>query len=131
MAQEDLFDEDETTEATEPESEAKEAPADDALPEAARVSGAKGFFLLRTIWAPLVLPSIVAGWFLVFMPSFSELTMSVLLVGGKTDTIGNRLYHLLDYEGPMEASVLATVILAFVIGSNLLLRVISKGKYGV
>jgi iron(III) transport system permease protein len=104
---------------------------DDALPEAARMSGARGLFLLRTIWVPLALPSIVAGWFLVFMPTFSELTMSVLLVSGETDTIGRRLFHLLEYESPMEASVLATVVLALVIGANLLLRVTSRGKYGV
>ena len=104
---------------------------DDALPEAARMSGARGPFVLRTIWIPLVLPSLVAGWFLVFMPTFSELTMSVLLVSGETDTIGRRLFHLLEYESPMEASVVATVILTLVVGTNLLLRVISKGRYGV
>ncbi len=104
---------------------------DDALPEAARVSGARGVFLLRTIWVPLVLPSIVAGWFLVFMPAFSELTMSVLLVGGDTKTIGTQMFKMRDYASPTSASVLATVVLALVIGSNLLLRRLSGGRYGV
>ncbi len=104
---------------------------DDALPEAARVSGAKGVFLLRTIWVPLVLPSVVAGWFLVFMPAFSELTMSVLLADTGTETIGTQLYKLRDYGSPTAASVLATVVLALVIGSNLLLRRLSGGRYGV
>ncbi len=104
---------------------------DDALPEAARMSGARGFTVLRTIWIPLVLPSLMAGWFLVFMPSFSELTMSVLLVGPGTETVGTRMFELREYEGPTAASVLATVILAFVVGSNLLLRFLSKGRYGV
>jgi iron(III) transport system permease protein len=104
---------------------------DDALPEAARVSGARGFFLLRTIWIPLVLPSIVAGWFLVFMPAFSELTMSVLLVGSETQTVGTQMFKMRDYSSPTSASVLATVVLALVIGSNLILRRLSKGRYGV
>ena len=103
---------------------------DDALPDAARVSGAKGVFLLRTIWIPLVLPSIVAGWFLVFMPAFSELTMSVLLMGPDVETVGIRMYKLRDYSNPTSASVLATVVLALVIGSNVLLRRLSKGRYG-
>ncbi len=104
---------------------------DDALPEAARVSGARGFLLLRTIWIPLVLPSIVAGWFLVFMPAFSELTMSVLLVGSDTQTVGTQMFKMRDYSNPTSASVLATVVLALVIGSNLILRRLSKGRYGV
>ncbi len=104
---------------------------DDALPEAARMSGASGATVLRTIWIPLVLPSLMAGWFLVFMPSFSELTMSVLLVGPGTETVGTRMFELREYEGPTAASVLATVVLALVVGSNLLLRVISRGRYGI
>ncbi len=104
---------------------------DDALPDAARMSGAKGFFLFRTVWAPLVLPSIVAGWFLVFMPSFSELTMSVILMGPDVQTIGIRMYKMREYTSPTSASVLATIVLVLVIGSNLLLRRLSKGRYGV
>jgi iron(III) transport system permease protein len=104
---------------------------DDVLPEAARVSGARGFTLLRTIWIPLVLPSITAGFFLVFMPAFSELTMSVLLVGPGVDTVGTRMFELMDYEAPTAANVLATVVLALVIGSNWLLRAVSRGRYGI
>lgn len=104
---------------------------DDVLPEAARVSGARGLFLLRTIWIPLVLPSIVAAWFLVFMPAFSELTMSVLLVGPGVDTVGTRLFEMREYESPTAASVLATVVLTLVVISNQALRWISRGRYGV
>lgn len=104
---------------------------DAALPEAARMSGARGLFLARTIWIPLILPSIVAGWFLVFMPCFSELTMSVLLVSPGVETIGTRMFELIEYEAPALANVLATVVLAIVVGSNLLLRLLSRGRYGV
>ncbi len=104
---------------------------DDALPEAARMSGAHGLTLLRTIWIPLVLPALVAGWFLVFMPCFSELTMSVLLVGPGVDTVGTRLFEMREYEAPTAASVLATVVLALVVVTNLLLRLLSRGRYGV
>jgi iron(III) transport system permease protein len=104
---------------------------DDALAEAARMSGAKGLFRLRTVWIPLILPSLVAGWFLVFMPSFSELTMSVLLVGPGLETVGTRMFEMQEYEAPTAASVLATVVLALVVGSNVLLRLLSKGRYGI
>jgi iron(III) transport system permease protein len=104
---------------------------DDALPEAARMSGARGLLRLRTIWIPLAMPALVAGWFLVFMPAFSELTMSVLLVGPGIETVGTRLFELREYESPTAASVLATVVLALVVTSNLLLRWLSRGRYGV
>lgn len=104
---------------------------DDALPDAARMSGARGWFLFRTVWAPLVMPSIVAGWFLVFMPAFSELTMSVMLTDTEIETIGVRMYRMREYKSPTQASVLATIVLGLVIGSNLLLRKLSGGRYGV
>ncbi|MAG56504.1 MAG: hypothetical protein CMJ83_09450 [Planctomycetes bacterium] len=104
---------------------------DDVLSDAARMSGAGGWLRLRTIWVPLVLPSIVAGWFLVFMPSFSELTMSLILAGPGLDTIGTRMWELQEYEGPTAASVLATVVLGLVITSNIVLRVVSRGRYGI
>ncbi|MDJ0976138.1 MAG: iron ABC transporter permease [Planctomycetota bacterium] len=107
------------------------ATVDPALPDAARMSGARGVFLVRTIWVPLILPSIMAGWFLVFMPCFSELTMSVLLVSPGIETVGTRLFELIEYEAPAAANVLATVVLVLVVGSNILLRVLSRGRYGV
>lgn len=104
---------------------------DPALPDAARMSGARGVFLTRTIWVPLILPSLMAGWFLVFMPCFSELTMSVLLVSPGIETVGTRMFELIEYEAPAAANVLATVVLVLVVGSNILLRVLSRGRYGV
>jgi iron(III) transport system permease protein len=106
------------------------ATVDDALPEAARVSGARGLFLARTVWIPLVFPAVAAGWFLVFAPAFSELTMSVLLVGPGTETVGTRVFELQEYESPTQASVLATLILAFVVGSHVLLGLASRGRSG-
>lgn len=104
---------------------------DDVLPDAARMSGARGLFLARTIWLPLVLPSLMAAFFLVFMPAFSELTMSVLLVGPGIETVGTKMFELQEYEQPTAASVLATVVLALVVTSNLLLRWLSRGRYGI
>jgi len=104
---------------------------DDALPDAARMSGASGLFLVRTIWIPLALPALIAGWFLVFMPCLSELTMSVLLVGPGIETVGTRMFELQEYAGPTAASVLATAVLAAVVAANLLLRWVSHGRYGI
>jgi iron(III) transport system permease protein len=90
---------------------------DVTLEEAARVSGATFVTTFRTIWLPLLWPAIAAGWFLVFMPAFGELTMSVLLVGPGTDTVGTVLFALQEYADPPSASVLAVLILAFMLAA--------------
>ena len=90
---------------------------DVTLEEAARISGAGFFTMFRTIWLPLLWPAIAAGWFLVFMPAFGELTMSMLLVGPGTDTVGTVLFALQEYADPPSASVVAVLILAFILSA--------------
>jgi iron(III) transport system permease protein len=102
-----------------------------SLEEAALNSGASWLQSLRDIILPLIGPSIVAGWFLVFMPSFYELTMSIILYGSKTKTIGVLLYELQTYADPQDASVLAVIILAIILVSNIILRKVSKGAIGI
>jgi iron(III) transport system permease protein len=90
---------------------------DVTLEEAARVSGASFLTTFRTIWLPLLWPAIAAGWFLVFMPAFGELTMSMLLVGPGTDTVGTVLFALQEYADPPAASVVAVLILVFILAA--------------
>lgn len=90
---------------------------DVTLEEAARVAGAGFFTTFRTIWLPLLWPAIAAGWFLVFMPAFGELTMSMLLVGPGTDTVGTVLFALQEYADPPSASVVAVLILTFILAA--------------
>ena len=80
---------------------------------------------------PLILPSVVAGWFLIFMPSFYELTMSTLLYSTNTKTIGYELYTYQTYHSQQTASAIATAILFFVIVVNCLLHKITKGRFSL
>lgn len=102
-----------------------------SLEEAALNSGASWIRSLKDIMLPLIAPSIVAGWFLVFMPSFYELTMSIILYGSKTKTIGVLLYELQTYADPQDASVLAVIVLLIVLIGNIILRKVSKGNIGI
>jgi len=102
-----------------------------SLEEAALNSGASWLQSLRDIMLPLIAPSVVAGWFLVFMPSFYELTMSIILYGAKTKTIGVLLYELQTYADPQDASVLAVIILFIVLAGNIALRKVSRGAIGI
>ena len=102
-----------------------------SLEEAALNSGADWLRCCKDIIMPLIAPSIVAGWFLIFMPSFYELTMSLLLYGSDTKTIGVLLYELQTYADTQNASVLSVMILFIVLVGNLILNKVSKGNVGI
>lgn len=102
-----------------------------SLEEAALNSGADWLRCCKDIIMPLIAPSIIAGWFLIFMPSFYELTMSLLLYGSDTKTIGVLLYELQTYADTQNASVLSVIILAIVLVGNLILNKVSKGNVGI
>ncbi|MBP2017213.1 iron(III) transport system permease protein [Symbiobacterium terraclitae] len=99
-----------------------------SLEEAALSSGASWLRLFKDVTIPLVGPSVVGGWFLVFMPSFYELTMSVLLYSSKATPAGYHLYHLSSYASPQSAAVLSVLILILVLIGNLLMRWASRGR---
>lgn len=102
-----------------------------SLEEAALNSGASWIRTCKDIIIPLIAPSIVAGWFLIFMPSFYELTMSNLLYGADTKTIGVLLYELQTYADTQNASVLSVIILFIVLVGNLILNKATKGKVSI
>ena len=106
---------------------------DHSLAEAAQVSGASWSARMRTIWFPILKSSLVSSWFLVFMPCFSELTMTILLTGPGLETLGTLLFQLQEYGDASGggASVLALIIVMVIILINLLIKFLSKGKYGL
>ncbi|MES3038616.1 MAG: iron ABC transporter permease [Bdellovibrionota bacterium] len=106
---------------------------DDVLAEASRVSGASWLQTMIRIWLPLLKPSLVAAWFLVFMPAMSELTMTTLLTGPGLETIGTLIFQLQEYADASGggASVLALIVIIIVIAINYVVKRVSNGKYGL
>ena len=102
-----------------------------SLEEAAQISGANWLRMLKDVTVPLIGASIVAGFFLIFMPSFYELTMSTLLYSSNTKTIGYELYIYQTYHSQQVASALATATLLFVIIINYLLNKLTKGQFSI
>ena len=102
-----------------------------SLEEAAQISGANWLRMLKDVTLPLIGASIVAGFFLIFMPSFYELTMSTLLYSSNTKTIGYDPYIYQTYHSQQVASALATAILLFVIIVNYLLNKLTKGQFSI
>jgi len=101
-----------------------------SLEEAARISGAGWGRTFRDIVVPLVKPGLIAAWFLAFMPMLRELTVSVLLYGPETRTIGVAVYELQDAGYYDTAAALATCVLIVIFAGNFLLKRITGGEFG-
>ncbi len=101
------------------------------LEEAAQVFGAGWLRRLKDVILPLIVPALTAGWFLIFMPCFYELTMSNLLYSDSTKTIGVELYLYQTYHSQQTASALASVILIAVTVLNILMTKLTKGKFSI
>lgn len=104
---------------------------DNTLEEAGHMSGASWTGVFSTILIPLLKPTLIVSWFLIFMPTFSELTMSIFLVGPNTETIGTLLFNLQSYDDPQSAAVLATGVVIVILTANIIVKKLTKGKYGV
>ena len=107
------------------------AQIDHALEEAAQSAGAGFLLRLRTVIAPLVLPSAVAGGILVFMTAFNELTVSALLWSSGTETLGVLVFNLDDGGYSVLASALAVLaviaIVMIMASAQLLARYMPHG----
>ena len=102
-----------------------------SLEEAALISGASWLRSFKDITIPLIAPSVVAGWFLIFMPCFYELTMSTLLYSTNTKTLGFELYQYQTYHSQQTASAMAAAILIFVVVVNWILNKLTDGKFSI
>ena len=102
-----------------------------SLEEAAQISGAGWLRRMKDVVLPLTAPSVVAGWFLIFMPCFYELTMSNLLYSDNTKTLGVELYLYQTYHSQQTASALAAAILILVAVLNILMNRLTKGRFSI
>ncbi len=104
---------------------------DGSLVEAARLSGASMTRSGRDILFPLIRPSVVSGWILVFMPALTELTLSILLYSPGNETIGVTAYNIIQ-EGLLPvASALAIIIIVLVLLADLAMRRITTAAEGL
>jgi len=102
-----------------------------SLEESSQVSGASWLRTMFKITGPLIFPSIAAGWFLIFIPSFYELSMTTLLYSNTTKTIGFQLYEYWTYTSQPQASAMAFGILMVVVFLNALLHRLTKGEFSI
>ena len=102
-----------------------------SLEECSQISGASWLKTMFRITGPLIFPSIAAGWFLIFIPSFYELSMTTLLYGNGTKTIGFELYEYWTFTSQPMACAIAFAILMVVVILNYVLNKLTKGEFSI
>jgi iron(III) transport system permease protein len=102
-----------------------------SLEESSQISGASWLMTMRRVTGPLIFPSIAAGWFLIFIPCFYELSMTTLLYSNTTKTIGFQLYEYWTYTSQPQASAMAFGILLIVIFINQFFNRLTKGEFTI
>ena len=102
-----------------------------SLEESSTISGANWLKTMTKITGPLIFPSIAAGWFLIFIPCFYELSMTTLLYSNTTKTIGFQLYEYWTYTSQPQACAMAFGILMVVVLLNTLLNRITRGEFSI
>jgi iron(III) transport system permease protein len=96
--------------------------------EAGRVCGATMWQTLKDIVFPLVRPGMMASFFLIFLPSLRELTISIMLHAPNTRTIGVAIYTLNEDGETVRAAALAGIALIIIVMGQLLVnRLFGKG----
>lgn len=103
---------------------------DNSLEEAARISGSNRIQSFKDIVIPLVKPSLFASWFLIFMPAFRELTISVLLWSTGNETIGVAVYNLQEGGNVTASSALAIIMVLVIFLGNMIIKKATKGEFG-
>ena len=99
----------------------------DSLVEAARSCGATMWQTLRYIVLPLVRPGMLAAFFLIFLPSLRELTVSIMLYSPTTRTIGVAIYALNeDGETVVSAALAGIALILIIVGQTLINRFTKK-----
>ena len=88
---------------------------DASLEEAGRITGASWSVAVRRILFPLSRPGLLVAFLLVFIPSFSELSATILLYTGGTETIAIAIYRLNDLGQLEVVSALAVFTIAVVL----------------
>ncbi len=95
---------------------------------AARASGAAALDALRSIVIPILRPSIVAGWLVVFLFALHELTMSSLLYGPGSATLAVVVLNVQQLGDPTVSAALAVLLTGLVALAAAPLAVLGAGS---
>ncbi len=92
------------------------------LEEASHVSGARWFTTFRRILLPLLAPALILSWLLLFIVSFREFTLGMLLFRPANVVLGVHIWKLYERGHIQEASALGFVMIVMVLILGFLAR---------
>jgi iron(III) transport system permease protein len=98
---------------------------DPSLEEAARITGASWLTAIRRILVPLSRPGLLVAFLLVFIPAFGELSATILLYTGGTETIAVAIYRLNDLGQLEVVSALAVFTIGVILTLSLVVSLLS------
>ncbi|WP_062052208.1 iron ABC transporter permease [Bacillus sp. JCM 19034] len=81
----------------------------DSLFQAAKMSGASSFYMIRTVLLPLLIPGILAGWMMTFTISMRELVGSLILRPPNMHTSATFIYAQFEQGTPALGMAMALV----------------------
>ncbi len=81
---------------------------------AARASGAGPLVAIRSVVAPILRPSLIAGWLIVFLFALHELTMSSLLYGPRSATLSVVVLNAQQLGDPTVSAALAVLLVGLI-----------------
>ncbi len=96
------------------------------LVRAARASGAGPVDALATVVAPILAPSVVAAWAIVFVFALHELTMSSLLYGPGTATLAVVVLGVQQLGDPTVSAALSVLLTAIVVAGTIPLLLVRR-----
>jgi iron(III) transport system permease protein len=89
------------------------------LEEGAMVSGASWFQMVRQVVVPLIMPALLAGWIYIFLITFRELSIALLLYSPGSQVVAVKIWELWDngHVGELAAFSLVIAIGTVIVGS--------------
>ena len=94
---------------------------DSNLEEAAHIDGAGLLATFLYVLLPLLAPALTVDGLLVFLNAFSELSLSALLAGSNSETLGWLVYGLEQAGSTAQAAALSTLLVIILAGLALLI----------
>ena len=101
------------------------------LEEAAAVCGASWLAMFRRVLFPLLLPTLLAVWLLIFIVDFREFTIALLLGGVDNMMLGPLLWRYVASSEMGQASALAVIMAAILLLVGGLARRFVWTRFGV
>jgi len=100
------------------------------LEEGALVSGASWFQMVRQVVIPLIMPALFAGWIYIFLITFRELSIALLLYSPGSQVVAVKIWELWDNGHVGELAAFSLIIaLGTVVVGTIFLRLAQR--YGL